>query len=321
MQVTLAADSAYEGRSLHWEKSSSIRSRPRRVLKKGAEGEWLYPPSRQPLVAHPLVKALGPAAIDTVLVQSLYKFLNDIVHLETEVVCGVVLRIVGGASAMALPSPLRRDLLSVIVDEGYHAYVAVDVMDQVQAMTGIEPLALPAEIQLGRAMAASRQALAEGDRDMVELAAVCIAENSLTSELLNINRESGLNPTYHQVNSDHMIDEVRHSLIFREVLKQLWNGLTDDRRERLGCHLPVFISRYLAFDIQRDYDCQILESLGMQRDDINRVIADTHVDMTLAEYRKVNPIIDRISALLGDCGLFTSRPVAAAFADAGLATH
>jgi hypothetical protein len=321
MQLTLAMDSAYEGRSLHWEKSSSIRSRPRRVLKAGAEGERLYPPSRQPLVAHPLVKALGGAAIDRVLVQSLYKFLNDIAHLETEVVCGVVLRVAGGAGAMKLPSPLRRDLLSVIVDEGYHAYVAVDVMDQVQAMTGIVPLALPTEIQLGRAMAASRQALAESDRDMFDLAAVCIAENSLTSELLNINRESGLNPTYHQVNSDHMVDEVRHSLIFRQVLARLWQGLTDDRRERLGCHLPVFISRYLAFDIQRDYDRQILESLGMRQDDVDCVLADTHVEMTLAEYRKVNPIIDRICALLGDCGLFANRTVAEAFADAGLSSR
>lgn len=320
MRIALAVDSTYEGRSPHWEKTSSIRVRPRRVFKRQSIEEHLYPPSRQPLVFHPLVKTMGLIAIDTVLVHALYKFLNDIAHLETEIVCGTVLRVAGGATAMALPSPLRRDLLSVIVDEGYHAYVAVDVIDQVRALTGIEPIDLPREIQLGKAMAASRAELRPEDRDNFDLIAVCIAENSLTSELLNINRESGLNPTYHQVNGDHMVDEVRHSLIFRDVLKQLWRGLEASARIRLGSHLPVFIARYLASDIQRDFDRRILESLGMTADDTDRVIADTHLNLPLAEYRKVNPIVDRISALLDECGLFNDTAVAGAFASAGLAT-
>lgn len=60
-----------------WESRASIRTRPRRLLED--DDRLIYPLSRQPLVSSESFLTLCPEQRDFVLLQSLYKFINDVV--------------------------------------------------------------------------------------------------------------------------------------------------------------------------------------------------------------------------------------------------
>jgi hypothetical protein len=315
MGINVDTPPASSRRQSHWEKSSSIRSRPRRVLRGWSPGEHFYPVARQPIALHPMVIEKGDGARDHVLLQSLYKFLNDIAFVETRVVNEVALAIANDQLPWPFPPELRTDVLTVLIDEGYHAYVAIDFMEQVRRLTGVDPLTLPPTLTIEQAIANALPKLPAELHPALKTIAVCIAENSVTKELIDVHREEGLNETFHAVNSDHMVDEVRHCLIFADVLKHLWGILTTGQRRAIGVILPDFLGDYLTLSLQKQFDMQILASIGLNAAEIESVIAATHLDQDLASYRNVNPIVDKVVTFLRECGVLDDQEIRATFAE------
>ena len=76
-----AAD--YQSFADAWESRATIRTRPRRVLEN--DEKLIYPLSRQPLVLSETFLRECPEQRDFALVQTLYKFINDVVIFETEI--------------------------------------------------------------------------------------------------------------------------------------------------------------------------------------------------------------------------------------------
>lgn len=70
-----AAD--YQSFADAWESRATIRTRPRRVLEN--DDKLIYPLSRQPLVLSETFLRECPEQRDFALVQTLYKFINDVV--------------------------------------------------------------------------------------------------------------------------------------------------------------------------------------------------------------------------------------------------
>ena len=68
-----------------WESRATVRSRPRNVFDSSNSG-YFYPMSRQPIAIHPLLQKMGDEAIQFLLIQSLYKYSNDISKIETKIV-------------------------------------------------------------------------------------------------------------------------------------------------------------------------------------------------------------------------------------------
>jgi hypothetical protein len=304
---------SYASYQMLWEKSASIRSRPRRILGDVADEEQLYPVARQPLCFHPLVNSLGREAIRFILTQSLYKFLSDIAFIETEVVNQTAFKISNNKFHFHFPGEIRKDALLIMIDESYHAYVALDFMKQVEEHTGIKPIALPVEIELTRAMKLIMSRLPEEYYGEFEVISVCIAENSLTKELIGINREKHLHKTYDQINSDHMCDEVRHSMIFTQILKILWSNMDEFARAAVGPLLPDFVRAYLKSDLQKNFDREILRELNLGESEIEEVIADTHIEKSIEELKLTNPIIDNIVKLFESTGILDDAPTKQAF--------
>ena len=315
MGINVGTTASLSRRQAHWEKSSSIRSRPRRVLRNVSPDEHFYPIARQPIALHPLVKALGTAARQRILLQSLYKFLNDIAFVETRVVSEVSLAIANDQLPWPFPAQLRADVLTVVIDEAFHAHVAIDFMEQVQRLTGVTPLSLPTTLTVEQAI---RNALPKLPADLhiaLKTISVCIAENSVTKDLIDVHREDGLNETFHAVNGDHMIDEVRHCLIFGDVLRHLWGVLTLAQRRAIGAVLPDFLGDYLSLSLQKQFDIDILADVGLDARQIETVIAATHLDQDLATYRTVNPIVDKVVNFLAESGVLDDPEIRKAFED------
>ncbi|KAE9642424.1 diiron oxygenase [Pseudomonas sp. PB106] len=242
-----------------WESRATIRTRPRRVLEDDAR--LIYPLSRQPLVLSETFLRECPQQRDFALVQTLYKFINDVVIFETEIVDKTARSIAKNRFAVAFPFACRYDAMTVVVDEDYHALVAMDFMQQTVAMTGIQPIQLPEEIELSRAIPAAVALAPEHLRSAVELICVAIAENTVTGDVAAFARDDTVKPSIKGLMADHLLDEGRHSSFWARMVRIYWHTANDDDRETIAQILPVFIGHYLTNDIQKAFDLRLIDAL------------------------------------------------------------
>ncbi|WP_166225942.1 diiron oxygenase [Pseudomonas atagonensis] len=252
-----AAD--YQSFADAWESRATIRTRPRRVLED--DERLIYPLSRQPLVLSETFLRECPQQRDFALVQTLYKFINDVVIFETEIVDKTARSIAKNRFAVPFPFACRYDAMTVVVDEDYHALVAMDFMQQTVAMTGIEPIRLPDEIELSRAIPAAVALAPEHLRSAVELICVAIAENTVTGDVAAFARDDTVKPSIKGLMADHLLDEGRHSSFWARMVRIYWHTASDADREVIAQILPVFIGHYLTNDIQKAFDLRLIDAL------------------------------------------------------------
>jgi len=252
-----AAD--YQSFADAWENRATIRTRPRRVLED--DERLIYPLSRQPLVLSETFLRECPQQRDFALVQTLYKFINDVVIFETEIVDKTARSIAKNRFAVAFPFACRYDAMTVVVDEDYHALVAMDFMQQTVAMTGIEPIRLPEEIELSRAIPAAVALAPEHLRSAVELICVAIAENTVTGDVAAFARDDTVKPSIKGLMADHLLDEGRHSSFWARMVRIYWHTANAADRETIAQILPVFIGHYLTNDIQKAFDLRLIDAL------------------------------------------------------------
>lgn len=254
-----AAD--YQSFADAWESRATIRTRPRRVLED--DQRLIYPLSRQPLVLSETFLRECPQQRDFALVQTLYKFINDVVIFETEIVNKTARSIAKNRFAVAFPFACRYDAMTVVVDEDYHALVAMDFMQQTVALTGIEPILLPDEIELSRAIPAAVALAPEHLRSAVELICVAIAENTVTGDVAAFARDDSVKPSIKGLMADHLLDEGRHSSFWARMVRIYWHTASDADRETIAQILPVFIGHYLTNDIQKSFDLRLIDALSV----------------------------------------------------------
>jgi len=242
-----------------WENRATIRTRPRRRLEK--DDKLIYPLSRQPLVLCETFLRECPEQRDFALVQTLYKFINDVVIFETEIVDKTARSIAKNRFAVAFPFACRYDAMTVVVDEDYHALVAMDFMQQTVAMTGIQPIELPNEIELSRAIPAAVELAPQHLRSAVELICVAIAENTVTGDVAAFARDDTVKPSIKGLMADHLLDEGRHSSFWARMVRIYWHTASDADRDCIAQILPVFIGHYLTNDIQKSFDLRLIDAL------------------------------------------------------------
>ncbi|WP_285421011.1 diiron oxygenase [Pseudomonas sp. efr-133-TYG-5] len=264
-----AAD--YQSFADAWESRATIRTRPRRVLEDDAR--LIYPLSRQPLVLSETFLRECPQQRDFALVQTLYKFINDVVIFETEIVDKTARSIAKNRFAVSFPFACRYDAMTVVVDEDYHALVAMDFMQQTVAMTGIAPIELPAEIELSRAIPAAVGLAPEHLRSAVELICVAIAENTVTGDVAAFARDDTVKPSIKGLMADHLLDEGRHSSFWARMVRIYWHTASDADRQCIADILPVFIGHYLTNDIQKAFDLRLIDALPVN-DATRRALKD-----------------------------------------------
>ena len=252
-----AAD--YQSFADAWENRATIRTRPRRVLED--DERLIYPLSRQPLVLSETFLRDCPQQRDFALVQTLYKFINDVVIFETEIVDKTARSIAKNRFAVPFPFACRYDAMSVVIDEDYHALVAMDFMQQTIALTGIAPIELPDEIELSRAIPAAIALAPEPLRAAVELICVAIAENTVTGDVAAFARDDSVKQSIKGLMADHLLDEGRHSGFWARLVRIYWHTASEADRQSIARILPVFISHYLTNDLQKSFDFRLIDAL------------------------------------------------------------
>ena len=242
-----------------WEGRATIRTRPRRMVEN--DDKLIYPLSRQPLVLSETFTRECPHLRDYALVQSLYKFINDVVIFETEVVDKTARSIAKNRFAIPSPFACRFDAMTVVVDEDYHALVAMDFMQQTIALTGIEPIGLPTEIELSRAIPAALALAPEHLRSAVELICVAIAENTVTNDVAAFAKDDSVKQSIKGLMADHLLDEGRHSSFWARLVRIYWHNAPEEDRQCIADIMPIFIAHYLTNEIQTHFDFTLIEHL------------------------------------------------------------
>ena len=249
----------YQSFSESWEERATIRTRPRRRLED--DGKLIFPISRQPLVMGATFIRECAHLQHFVLAQSLYKFINDVVIFETEIVDKTARSIAKDNFAIRFPFACRYDAMTVVVDEDYHALVAMDYMQQTIELTGIEPIALPTEIELSRSIPKALAMAPEHLKAAVELICVAIAENTLTNDVAAFARDDSVKTSVKGLMADHLADEGRHSGFWAKLTRIYWSTASEEDKRVLASIMPVFLGEYLTNEIQQGFDFALIEQL------------------------------------------------------------
>ncbi|MDF9776131.1 diiron oxygenase [Pseudomonas baetica] len=294
-----------------WESRATIRTRPRRVLEN--DDKLIYPLSRQPLVLSETFLRECPEQRDFALVQTLYKFINDVVIFETEIVDKTARSIAKNRFTVEFPFACRYDAMTVVVDEDYHALVAMDFMQQTIAMTGIGPIELPNEIELSRAIPAAVALAPEHLRSAVELICVAIAENTVTGDVAAFAKDATVKQSIKGLMADHLLDEGRHSGFWARLVRIYWHTASADDRQCIAQILPVFIGHYLTNDIQKSFDFRLIDAL--QINDMTRHALKGEVSALAFPINRHHPLVANIVRFFHSSSLLDSPCVQTALSD------
>lgn len=291
-----------------WERRATIRTRPRRLLEN--DEKLIYPLSRQPLVLSATFVDQCPQCRDFILLQTFYKFINDVVIFETEIVDKTARSIAKNRFSVPFPLACRYDAMTVVVDEDYHALVALDFMQQAVEMTGIPALELPGQIELSRALPAALVLAPEHLRDAVELIAVAIAENTVTHDVAAFSKDDSVKQSIRGLMADHLFDEGRHAVFWTRLVRIYWHSANAEDRDCIARILPVFLQHYLTNDLQKNFDLQLIEHLDIRASTRSALRAEVQaMDFPIT---RQHPLLGNIMGFLNHSGLLQTPSVAQA---------
>lgn len=294
-----------------WEGRATIRTRPRRMVEN--DEKLIYPLSRQPLVLSETFTRECAHLRDFALVQSLYKFINDVVIFETEIVDKTARSIAKDNFAIRFPFACRYDAMTVVVDEDYHALVAMDFMQQTIALTGIQPIQLPQEIELSRAIPAALALAPDHLRSAVELICVAIAENTVTNDVAAFARDDTVKQSIKGLMADHLLDEGRHSGFWARLVKIYWHTAEASDQRLIAQILPVFIAQYLTNDIQKSFDFVLIDSLPVDESIKQSLRAETHA--MCFPINRHHPLVGNVMRFFTNSSMLSSLCVQEALAE------
>lgn len=296
-----------------WYASATVRNAERIFVPPVLQQEYIYPRARQVISDHPIVAGLGYDAVAYVLAQSAYKYMYEIGLLETRFVTDCALNIVNNLIGTATDDE-KREALTIVIDEGYHAYVALDFIIQMKATTKIEPIEIPETNGNLSAVKRAFELLPKNVHMDFQLISVCLAEHTLTRDLLSIGKERETAPTFTQVMSDHVSDEGRHATYFAKLMKAHWALLPDETKRVIGAMLPHYLDDYLANDWTRAHDRKVLEKLGLTAEQVSTVLSDTDPLYRENGTSYITKTRANLVKLLQRCGFLDHEATGAAFA-------
>jgi hypothetical protein len=303
-----------------WYGAATVRNSPRIFVPDDIKSENIFPKSRQLLSEHPAVVSLGQDAVAYVLAQSTYKYMYEIGLLETRFVIDCALKISNRQIAEQASDSDRLEAIAVVIDEGYHAYVALDFIIQLKAKSGIKPLLVPETNGNLDAVRRGYLALPEAMHGAYQLLATCLAEHTLTKDLLSIGREKEATRTFTRVMTDHVSDEGRHANYFVRMLQAYWKTLDSHTQDTIGTFLPGYLKDYLAADTERNFDRLVLEQLPLSARTVAQVLQDTHAAYLASAQAYIATTTANLVRLLNRHGVLDRPLVRKAFVHAGLLT-
>ncbi len=261
-----------------WDASANVRRKDRYLAASGSRCADMINPGLIPYLDHPFVQSLGSDARDFLSVQKCYDMLVLLADHETEMVARVCLDLVDSAWHAVRPRAVRKALLSVAVDESYHSLVAEEDIEQLERVSGIA-LFPSAQDHEGVEAAATALLAAQGCCDeetlpALNLLVIALMENATTDELADMVRFGDQDCPFLQINQQHLRDEARHRLLFRQLMRSAWAGLDEGKRRVVSEALPIALEGYMTSMMRLDQKIHAarLCHLGLSAEEAEEVL-------------------------------------------------
>ncbi len=234
-----------------------------------AEGELFFNPELTPYVEHELVRQYPADTIRKLSANRLADYLTKTEAVELE----IVNRAVEVLLAMPdVPVAMRKDLLAIYTDEGYHTLMMEDFRSKLIDATGFE---------LRRSESEGLKRIAALHRDLPPahqpLAIVCCAIVTETLITATLRKAGAFALVYGPVATllaDHAADESRHHVFFAHLADILMPTLDPPRRAFVEELLPKVMVAFLA--PETDTVCRDLVEIGLTREDAIRAVVESH---------------------------------------------
>ncbi|TJZ67433.1 diiron oxygenase [Chitiniphilus eburneus] len=284
-----------------WYQRATVRYTPRIIVPDYSDEELIYPLARCAVCEHPLVLERGQATRAFILAQAAYQFLYGVGLLETKFVIQCSLDLLHN-QIPGIGEFDKLQALTVIIDEGYHAHVALDYIMQMQHQSGITPLQVPESNHKLDAAARASATLPPAMRPDFQLLAVTLAENVLTEEIATLGRDKGLAQTFTTLMMDHTRDEGRHSGYFADLMKKRWTQLPQATRDQFTQMMPDYLEDFLGTDTTRQFERRILRACKFTPQQIEQIIAESEsefIDLHRQLTQKTRIRLDRLLKQIG----------------------
>jgi hypothetical protein len=256
-----------------WYERAGVRADPRRILDDLDQGRMLFPDRLVPYLAHPLVAGLAPAVRRQAVARHAYQYFAFTAHFETRVVNRATELIASGRTDVSCRGSLRLDAYKIYCDEAYHALYSFDVIQQLEAGTGIpalpyafEPVLTDLDVIAARCMPCAGT--------LPYLLQVVVFETLVTSLLAELPNDPDLIALVRDTVRDHARDEGRHHAFFARFFRELWAGLDLRTKDQVATALPQLIVRSLRPDYHGAV--AVLRAAGLSEPQVRDVLHDTY---------------------------------------------
>ena len=229
-----------------WDGRATVRARRRYRLTADAVWGELYPNDLLPVLKHPAIAGRGEETRRRIAIQTACAYQEAIAGIEADIVTDLCRRLADDGAGVPLPRAVHQVALTIGTDELYHAYVAREFAADIERLSAIP-------------------ALAKGDDGLqraAETMALCIAEHFVTEELFGVSRETASDSPFQVILREHLMDEGRHQVFFRHLMRHLWEASEEDVRTALGRLIPGFLDTFLHPGFYLKTDVRILDGLG-----------------------------------------------------------
>jgi hypothetical protein len=296
-----------------WESRASIRTRPRKFIDFKEKGVF-FPENKQPLLFNQDVIDLGPEVKETILLQSFYKYLNDIVTLEIDLIVNTCNKILNSDLPIEYSKELKLNARTIIIDEYYHVYIAHDMMLQLKHQF---PDLKDFNYSISDSINAVNQVKSKLDKkyhDVFEIIAVCIFETTLVKELVEFFYTDNIHPSIKHYINDHMNDEAKHYGFFYNLLCYTWENIPIDYQENIGQYFSEFIINYLNINSEKEFNLSLLISILKEENKAKEIISNLYTGFIITPEV---PIVKNVLNVLRKSKLLESLSVVSSFKNIG----
>lgn len=290
MQTLSDLDSFSKKYLIDWEQKSTVRAGKRSRLDKSMISKVEFPFIIKQYLRYPEVKALTQEELQPFYLQSLCNVLYGVTQFEVNFVTDQCGKLANKDLGIELSNSIKQVAIAIGTDEMYHAFAASELLSDIEELTGVVPVVprqskpKPPKDTLVSANERAKADLTPVDyfknavpeklQRIAETTLLCILENAVVDDLLEMAKDfQAVNPVA-LYNREHIHDEGRHKVFFQRLLKYIWSTLSEEDRISLGKAIAGYYEKYtqqLTYDELLEITSKNLQKLPLSEDIIQSI--------------------------------------------------
>jgi len=336
MQTLSELDSFSKKYLLDWEQKSTVRTGKRSRLDKAMISKVEFPYTIKQFLQYPEVKALTQAELQPFYLQSLCNVLYAVTQFEVNFVTDQCGKLANKDLGIELSSSIKQVAIAIGTDEMYHAFAARELLSDIEELTGVIPAALQKTsaktsredlanpIKQAKARLTHveyfKNAVPEKLERVAETTLLCILENAVVDDLLEMAKNYQVDNPVALYNREHIHDEGRHKVFFQRLLKYIWSALSEEDRLSLGQAIAGYYEQYFQLP---PYDELVqITSANLQKlplsEDVIRLIAPQEAKSLAKQPLYEKDFIQNPMRLMAFAGVSDHPPTRELFLKVGL---